>query len=189
VTWFDVVLSSAVAAVVATIDARLARPYWAFSQVLPGVFQVPPFADESIYRELLSDAHVFRRTARRFAYGLVPGVWLGLRYEDLSTLDAAVPGFLTALLLLWPVAFHGLPPVQTRSALFILYAATVAVFGALSAVAYGITSAAVSGQAEGAGGLVIEFLATTLGWFVVLLVASVIARLAWIRLRPLIPWQ
>lgn len=188
-TWFDVVLPSAVAAVAATIDARLTRPYWAFSQVLPAVFQVPPFSDESIYRELLSDAHVFRRTARRFAYGLVPGVWLGLRYDDLSTFDAAVPGFLTALTLLWPVAFHGLPPVQSRTALFILYAATVAVFGALSAVAYSITSVAVSGQADGVGGLVTEFLATSLGWFVVVLVASVIARLTWTRLRPVIPWQ
>lgn len=188
-TWFDVVLPSALAAVVATIDARMTRPYWAFSQVLPAVFQVPPFADESIFRELLSDADVFRRTARRFAYALVPGVWLGLRYGDLSTIDAAVPGFLTALILLWPVAFHGLPPVQNRPALFSLYAATTAIFGALSAVAYSITSVAVRGQADGVGGLVIEFLATSLGWFVVLLVASVVARLTWTRLRPLIPWQ
>lgn len=129
VPWYDVLIPAVAAALIIRADARLVGPYWAFSELLPGVGSI--YADFGRERSLYRPAVV-----RRLLYALLPGIYVGIRYDGLSPLDAAIPGAVALLLILWPVVFHGLPVASGVGWLLAMYAALVVLFGSLSALAY-----------------------------------------------------
>lgn len=180
--WFHIVIPAFAATLLMILDAR--RPggvYWAFSQLLPGVAQLPPYADSSVYFEMFENRSLFRvEFVRRFALGLIPGGYLALAVGGSTALDAAAAGLLTAGFVLWPVFFHGLPLVNSRRWLLLLYAGITAMLGGVSVLGFGLAQAFQGALAEQAAALIFSG-ATTL-------FAVVVMRLAWSYLRPFIPW-
>ncbi len=174
--WFHIVIPAFAATLVMILDAR--RPggvYWAFSQLLPGVAQLPPYADSSVYRDMFEGRSLFRvEIVRRFAWGLLPGVYLALVVGGSTSIDAAVAGLLTAGFVLWPVFFHGLPLVNSRRWLLLLYAGITALLVGASALGFGI--------AEAFGGALAEEVAALLFSSATILLAAAFMRLAWAHL-------
>lgn len=180
--WFHIVLPAFAATLLMILDAR--RPggaYWAFSQLLPGVAQLPPYADSSVYIEMFEDRSLFRVDfVRRFAWGLLPGGYLAIAVDGSSPADAAAAGLLTAGFVLWPVFFHGLPLVNGRRWLLLLYAGVVAMLVGVSVLGFA--------AAQVFRGAVVEQAASWLVSTVAIVVAAIVMRLAWSHLRPWIPW-
>lgn len=180
--WFHIVLPAFTATLLMILDARRPRGvYWAFSQLLPGVAQLPPYADSSVYFEMFEDRSLFRMEfVRRFAWGLFPGGYLALVVDGSSAIDAAAAGLLTAGFVLWPVFFHGLPLVNSRRWLLLLYAGVAAMLVGVSVLGFAI--------AQAFRGALVEQAASWLFSAVAILVAAVVMRLVWSYLRPLTPW-
>ena len=164
------------------LDAR--RPggvYWAFSQLLPGVAQLPPYADSSVYSEMFDGRSPLRgEFVRRFGWALIPGGYLGLLVDGSSTFDAAGAGLLTGWFVLWPVFFHGLPLVNSRRWLIVLYIGVATMIVATSVLGFVIVRAI--------QGTIGEEVASLAFGAVAVLTAGLVIRLAWANLRPLTPW-
>lgn len=124
--WPYVVVPVILTALVIRLDAVLVGPYFSFPNLIYGW-------------EGLDGPHWYRRetlrwaVARRFAYPAMLGV--GLALFELTVIDSAWAGVLTAGLLLWPALFHGLPYGVARRDWQVpaLYLLVVLIFGALAA--------------------------------------------------------
>jgi hypothetical protein len=100
VPWYAILVPAAVTALVIRADAVLVGPYWTFLDLFPEI-EAP---DSWYERPALRFAIV-----RRYGYVTLAGAGMTLLREDWSLADAGLLGSVIAGLLLWPLAFHGLP--------------------------------------------------------------------------------
>lgn len=99
-SWLEVVVPSAVTALVIRVDSLFVGPYWSVSELVSGM--------GSLY-ESYGKTRSHWAMVRRFVYPAITGFAVGWIDADLGPSGAAVLGTVTALLLLWPIVFHGLP--------------------------------------------------------------------------------
>lgn len=125
-----VVALSALVALGVIADSRVRDPYFAFYELVPGM----GVADAAIAGDQRTRAAIIRR----FGYGLVLGILLAVAGIE-SPIHAVAAGVTVTVLLLWPMAIHGVPSGKLRSdwMLAVLY----------TAVAFVYTSAVLAGQA------------------------------------------
>lgn len=115
-TWVEALVPAVVIALLVRLDAIVIGPYWAIVELIQYEAPQPRVRKHTIWR--------------RFLYpGLVAAGLVVLRPETVP-MDGAIVGSLAALLLLWPIVFHGFPwhLVRRRSWLVVLYIAFVAGF-------------------------------------------------------------
>lgn len=137
--FIQTLLPAALIAIVIRLDALIVGPYFSMAQLVGGM-------------EDLDAAHMYSRTrikfalVRRFLWPGIAAVVLGFVIQASQPMRGLLVGALAASLLLWPVAFHGLPWGVARNdwLLLPLYASVLIGFSA-------------SGWL---GGLVAEFLAS-----------------------------
>lgn len=98
-SWPWVVLPALLCALVVRLDAKLIGPYFSIGSILgatEGVFAWQWYEDNKLRNAFF----------RRMLYPVLLGFCLG--WTSLTQLDLASVGALTALLLLWPLVFHGI---------------------------------------------------------------------------------
>lgn len=126
-TWLVIVVPAFIAALLIRYDAKYAGPYFPLSALIAGYEGLLAFVDDKERRAALF---------RRFGYPFVMGYIL----DDFQTsiIDAAAAGLLTAILLLWPMVFHGIDPsIKSRGkSLFALYASFVIAMTSLSSIGH-----------------------------------------------------
>jgi hypothetical protein len=146
--WWEAVIPAILTALVIRIDALWLGPYFALSELVAGMQGLEGFA--------LADRDLRWAFIRRFAYPGLASMALSLVDRTLTYGDAVVVGGLTAGLLIWPVAFHGLPRGVAPKDWWLagIYGGLVAAFCAFAGFAH---FAANFARTEG-GGDVLKFL-------------------------------
>jgi hypothetical protein len=116
-----VVLMSAAAALIVLADSRLRDPYFAFYEILPGMW----ISDAA----LTGDRRVRAAVVRRFGYGVLLGLVLAVAGAD-RLVDGLAAGLTITALLLWPIVVHGLPRGRLKSdwMLLVVYGAVLAAY-------------------------------------------------------------
>lgn len=108
-------------ALVVLADSRLRDPYFAFYEILPGM---------GIAESALAGNRRMRvAVIRRFGYGFLLGLALATAGAD-EPLHGVAAGVAITILLLWPMAVHGLPRGRLRSdwLLAVVYGAVLAAY-------------------------------------------------------------
>lgn len=120
--WPIVVIPAFVLALIIRIDAKLLGPYFAFSELISG------FGFEFLIFQRSTRAAMIRRLLYPLLVGFVCSI-LGVAGASLVGVGA-----LAAILLIWPVVFHGLPVgVSQRSlAVPLLYISLLVSYGGLT---------------------------------------------------------
>lgn len=131
-SWPLVLVPAACVALTVRLDAKLIGPYFALSDFLIG-----GTADVSA-RHWYEQRTLRRAFVRRFLYPIAGGFVLG--WLSLSMSDILSVGLLAALLLLWPMLFHGLPWYVPRHSwhLPVLYISFVVAYGAAALAGWSI---------------------------------------------------
>lgn len=98
----DSVLPAVICAIAIRLDSRLIGPYWSVSEIVAGMggFEVELFYSVVRHRFAI---------IRRFTFPGVAGAVTALIWAEDALARGALMGGLCALLLLWPLLFHGLP--------------------------------------------------------------------------------
>jgi hypothetical protein len=122
-----VVLLAAVTALIAVADSRLLDPYFAFYEIVPGM----GVGDAA----MRGDRRIRAAIIRRFGYGFLLGIMLAAIGAD-RPVDALAGGVTITVLLLWPMAIHGLPRGKLRADWMLVF-----VYGAVLAAYVGTTLA------------------------------------------------
>ncbi len=124
--WLTFLLPAMATAIVVRWDAVKIGPYFALSDLISAM---PPTQARMFYE----DTVLRRALYRRFVYPFLLGVVLG-GTTDMAMTDVTAVGVVTALLLVWPVVFQGLPwYVPTRTwHLPALYVSFLIAYGALT---------------------------------------------------------
>lgn len=120
--WPIVVIPAFVLALIIRIDAKLLGPYFSFSELVAG------FGFEFLIFQRSTRAALIRR----LLYPVLAG--FGCSLLGVFGVSLAGIGALAALLLIWPVVFHGLPVGISRSSLAVplLYISLLASYGGLT---------------------------------------------------------
>lgn len=101
-SWPAVWLPAALTALVIRADAKLIGPYWAFTEIIPGLEGVD--TDLWYDRPALGFAII-----RRYSYVGVAAAAVNIFVSPWGIAEAALTGAAIAVLLMWPLFFHGLP--------------------------------------------------------------------------------
>lgn len=139
--WLAISLAG-VTAILVRLDARAARPYFAYGELVPGtgISQAALRGEESAVRLGL---------IRRFGYAFLLGVLLAYVFS-FEILDVVLAGGAVGMLLIWPVAIEGMPVWLAPKRLLIgLYVGVVAALGALAALGYLFVDVVAAGDLAG----------------------------------------
>lgn len=126
-SWPWIPLAAAVAVLLIRLDAKLVGPYFALTNLVYGM--------EGRDARYWYESDTLRwAVARRFGYAIILGGILDV--VGASQVQAGEAGLVAALLLLWPVVFHGLPQYASRRDWEVpaLYVALAVAFTSLSVV-------------------------------------------------------
>jgi hypothetical protein len=96
-------------------------------------------------------------------------------------IDALAGGMLVGVFALWPVFFHGLPLVNSRAWLCVLYAGIVVLLTAMSLTAFVLVESFQATFVEQIGAWLLSVLLAVVGGGAI--------RIAWSRLEGRIPWR
>ncbi|THJ64769.1 hypothetical protein E8P82_14185 [Arthrobacter echini] len=120
--WPAVVIPSFVLALIIRIDAKLLGPYFSFSELVSG------FGFNFLIFQRSTRAALIRRLLYPILIGFICSI-LGVYGASLAAVGA-----LAAVLLIWPVVFHGLPVGVSRRALAVplLYVSLFVSYGGLT---------------------------------------------------------
>jgi hypothetical protein len=129
--WLVVVVPAFLAALLIRFDARYTGPYFPLSALVVGSEGLLAFIDDKQRRAALF---------RRFAYPIVMGYVLS--DFNASIWDSTVAGLLVAVLLLWPMVFHGVDAsiIDRGWRLVLLYSSFTVLFAAFSSVGHILSS-------------------------------------------------
>jgi hypothetical protein len=159
--WVEVLLPAALCALAVRVDSQWLGPYWSFLDLVTGM-------------GMLFESHGRRRMSwaiyRRVLYPLFLGFFIAWLDPSLTVSGAATIGAVSALLLLWPVIFHGLPlGVARRDWLLLpLYAGFITGFAASAAVGRYLLAFA---RAQGSGDVASYLREQGLAWLVTSIIA------------------
>lgn len=142
-TWYAVLVPAVIVNVLIRLDGFLLGPYWAFSELVPGLGST----DADFW---LASKRIRRAVIRRFTYPGVALFFFTLYDLELVWPEAALIGTVTACLLLWPMVFYGLPlgVARTDWLLLPLFVGVIGGFAASAVTGHYIASAII----EEAGG-------------------------------------
>lgn len=100
--WYELLIPSALTALLIRLDSFLIGPYWALSELVAGMGGVETWLSYERGR-------VRWAVIRRFAYPLLLAILATILRPQYGLAQGALYGGVTAALLLWPIVFVGLP--------------------------------------------------------------------------------
>lgn len=135
--WYEYIVPATLIAIMVRLEATFLGPYWSWIELLPGSQESPSTATLRL-----------KALARRVLIpGLVSFALIGVWPERYSGSDLPIIAVTAALLLLWPLLFHG-PPIGIRSRDWELPFLYLGFVGSFAASAWAGVNIAVAAAAE-----------------------------------------